>query len=115
MITNHNDMRDLLAFHNDMSSPTLTALQDLILSQPGLGIDPGDALDAARVLLAVHARELGELVQQRIEQDRADDMSNGLNRYAHHRRGGMTSARQTLDRYADALDTTAASEEGNHA
>lgn len=84
---------------DDSLSPTLRRLCDAIRAASAL--TPAEALADARELLADHARELVGLVQQRIEQDCADNPGGA---YGKHRRGGMTSARQVLDRYADDLD-----------
>jgi hypothetical protein len=70
------------------------------------------AMTGARTLLAAHARELADLVQQRISVDRADNPGGGqLAARNHTRRGGMMTARWVLDRYADDLEQQAASGE----
>jgi hypothetical protein len=84
-------------------SPTLAALRDLIAADPG-AMTGGEALESARTLLAAHTRELADLVQQRIEQDRARSSARPD---AHAHRGGMMTARTVLDRYADDLDQAA--------
>lgn len=89
-------------------SPTLAALRDLIAADPG-AMTSAEALASARTLLAAHARELGARVQERIEQDRADNPGGGQMAARNHtRRGGMMTARWVLDRYADDLDQQAA-------
>lgn len=84
---------------DDALSPTLRRLRDAILAEPAM--TPAEALLDAQELLADHARELAALVQQRIDQDRADNPSGA---YPKHRRGGMAAARSLLDQYADDLD-----------
>jgi hypothetical protein len=83
-------------------SPTLRAVRDIIAATPGRD---GDELAAARVLLAAHARELAELIETDIRADRERKHTGRPYVYAH--RGGMMSARQRIDRYADALDAAA--------
>jgi hypothetical protein len=83
-------------------SPTLAALRDA-LADPR-PIELREALESARTLLAAHTRELADLVQQRIEQDRARSSARPD---AHAHRGGMMTARTVLDRYADDLDQAA--------
>lgn len=93
----------------DQTAPaeTVHTLRDLIAADPGT-MTITEAEESARTLLAAHARELAVLVQDRIELDRADHPS-GYD--AHKRRGGMMSARQVLDRYADDLDQQAGGEQ----
>jgi hypothetical protein len=105
VILDASDAHRILGEHADANNPTLLAVQDLILSQPGLDIDPGDALDAARVLLAAHARELASMVAADIRADRERNPGGGkmsLRNYS--RRGGMMTVAQRLDQYADDLD-----------
>jgi hypothetical protein len=91
--------------------PTLAALRDLISADPG-AMTTFEALASARTLLAAHARELADLVQQRISVDRADNPGGGQMAARNHtRRGGMMTARWVLDRYADDLEQQAASGE----
>lgn len=102
---------DELAAAERETAPTLYFLRDAFLAIPGATAD--SALDAARILLAAHTRELAGLLSEEIQADR-DRWPAGVPRRegAHHHRGGMTSARQILDRHADTLDEQAARGEG---
>jgi hypothetical protein len=97
------DMHRALASHDTEPSPALIAVQELILAQDNLGIDPGEALDAARVLLAAHARELAEHVDGLAAPDCAD-MSSLDDAWE----CGNTATAREIRRYADGLDAPAA-------
>lgn len=91
--------------------PTLAALRDLIAADPG-AMTITEAEESARTFLAAHAHELAGLVQNAILADRDRAPGGGaLGPRNHARRGGMLTARQVLDRYADQLDQTAGGEQ----
>lgn len=94
-------VRDAITYSSDTGSPVLAALRDIIAATPGRD---GGELSAARVLLAAHARELSGALDQHYTRDRAGHPSGSD---AYHRRGGIVSAMQVLDRYADDLDAAA--------
>lgn len=98
------NLRDAITYSSDTGSPVLAALRDLIASTPGRS---GDELAAARVLLAAHARELSALIYSDVLADRERNPDGGNDGRNHVRRGGMMTAQQTLDRYADDLDAAA--------
>lgn len=84
-------------------SPTLAALRDIIAATPGRD---GAELDAARVLLAAHAREMAEAVQDEISTHfKTHDEAEPSHRW---RRFGMRDIRGLLHQYADDLDQQAA-------
>lgn len=100
---------------DDALPPVLRNLRDALLCIPtgDRPATPEGALYAAHMLLAAHARELADLVHQRIAVDRADNPGGGqMSARNHTRRGGMMTARWVLDRYADDLDQQAVSAEG---
>lgn len=107
MILEPADMHRTLASHANMPSPALTAVQELILAQPDLGIDPGEALNAARVLLAAHARELAD-VQHAAARERGAEMRERGDRSRVAHCGGRHAVIADLRRYADDLDQQAA-------
>lgn len=84
-------------------SPTLRALRDLIAADPG-AMTGAEALASARTVLAVHARELAELIHGDVFEDRKRNPGGGDRQRNHIRRGAMLSCRLRLDRYADDLD-----------
>jgi len=92
-------------FLEAVSSPTLIAVRDAMITDSG-ATTADEALGAARVLLAAHARELADLVQKRIDQDR-ERTTGRSSKQDHQHRGGMMTARTVLDRYADDLDALA--------
>lgn len=98
------NIRNALRFNADTASPALATVRDLILTLPGS--TPATALASARVVLAAHTRELAALVNAEIRADRAR-RPGAQPRSAYAHRGGMMSARQRLDRYADDLDAAA--------
>jgi hypothetical protein len=91
------------AAEDDALSPTLRLLRDALLTRPGT--TSAEALSAAREFLGAHARELAELIETDIRADRERAHTGRQHVYAH--RGGMMSARQRIDRYADDLDAAA--------
>ncbi|WUH94607.1 hypothetical protein OG900_33630 [Streptomyces sp. NBC_00433] len=103
MILEPADMHRALASHDAEPSPALIAVQELILAQDNLGIDPGDALNAARVLLAAHARELAKAVDGLAAPD-CSDMSSLDDAWEH----GNTDTAAELRRSADDLEAAAA-------
>lgn len=99
MILEPADMERALASHRGASSPTAFVVQDLILSQPDLGVDPGDALAAAMALLAAHTRELAASVLAVAREAGGDERM-----HSH----GMKHAAQYLFGMAAGLDAAAA-------
>lgn len=108
MILEPADMHRALASHDAEPSPALVVVQELILAQDNLGIDPGDALYAARTLLAAHARELAATVAESVRADRERWPAMGDNGCNNNHRDGMQHIERDLNRYADDLEAAAA-------
>jgi hypothetical protein len=103
--TTPTDIRDALAFNEDANSPALYCLRDALVTMPGA--TAAGALDAARILLAAHARELAAAEHLRTREVGASMRKRGdRSRVAYC--GGMQSVINSLDRYADDLDEQAA-------
>ncbi|CAL9481087.1 zinc finger domain-containing protein [Streptomyces sp. enrichment culture] len=94
-----DDVRAALAFNADEPAPALATLRDVLLDTAPR--TPEQALDAARVLLAAHARELVAHVRRDTDAYRDE---HGVTRSTRGLLTGMAHARRTLEEYAAHLD-----------
>lgn len=102
-----SDVRAALDFNRSDRDQVLAALRDVLLDTEAPR-NPEQALAAARILLAAHARHLAGLVEA--EHD-ATRNKWGLNRSTRGLLTGFSSARRTIRAYADRLAEGAANEQ----
>ncbi|MGD6762066.1 hypothetical protein ACOKM5_24335 [Streptomyces sp. BH097] len=95
------DVRDALAFNVAESDTTLATLRDVLLDTSPR--TPEQALAAARILLAAHARERAEQART-LAQERGAEMRERGDRSRVAMCTGMNSVRRQLTAYADRLD-----------
>ncbi|WP_406124961.1 hypothetical protein OHQ89_23755 [Streptomyces canus] len=94
-----SDIRAALDFNRSDRDQVLAALRDVLLDTEAPR-NPEQALAAARILLAAHARHLAGLVEA---ERNATQSRWGLNRSTRGLLTGFSSARRTIRAYADRL------------
>ncbi|MCX4987144.1 hypothetical protein [Streptomyces sp. NBC_00572] len=93
-------VRDALAFNDDTADQTLATLRDVLLDT-SLSRTPDQALAAARILLAAHARQIEALIEAHY---RATRTEWGLTRSSRGLLTGYEGARKIVAACAAGLD-----------
>ncbi|QMP84091.1 hypothetical protein HQ601_00001 [Streptomyces phage Alderaan] len=93
-------VRDALAFNDDTADQALATLRDVLLDT-SLSRTPDQALAAARIVLAAHARQIEALIEAHYRATRAEW---GVTRSSRGLLTGYDGARKLVAGYAAGLD-----------